>query len=96
MDLQTFKKSVDGDQPPKGTSSALHALWCQAKGDWDVAHRLAQSDKSPTGAWIHAYLHRVEGDNRNAAYWYGLAGKPVGTSRLVVEWEEIVSALLIA
>jgi hypothetical protein len=96
MDLQTFKKSVDGDQPPKGTSSALHALWCQAKGDWDVAHRLAQSDKSPTGAWIHAYLHRVEGDNRNAAYWYGLAGKPVCSSRLAVEWNEIVSTLLIA
>jgi hypothetical protein len=94
MNLQQFNSSLDDDQPAQSISPALQALWHQAKGDWDTAHQLAQSDNSPTGCWIHAYLHRIEGDAGNAAYWYGLAGKPVCTSRLAVEWEDIVSVLL--
>lgn len=96
MNLQLFKASVDDNQRLEGLSPALQSLWHQARGDWDAAHQLAQSDNSPTGYWIHAYLHRVEGDNGNAAYWYRLAGKPVCTSKLTEEWEEIVSALLMA
>jgi hypothetical protein len=96
MNLQTFKSSVDDDQPPQGISPSLEALWHQAKGDWEAAHRLAQSQDNPAGKWVHAYLHRIEGDNDNAAYWYRLAGKDVCTSRLANEWDEIVEALLIA
>ena len=94
MNLQSFKSSVDDDTPPQGISPALEALWHQDKGDWDTAHNIAQSLKTPMGSWIHAYLHRVEGDNSNAAYWYRLASKPVCTSRLADEWDEIVDALL--
>jgi hypothetical protein len=95
MKHQDFKTSLGTDTPPPDISPALHALWHQAKGDWDTAHHLVQSDKSPTGCWVHAHLHRVEGDKGNAEYWYRLAGKPVCTSRLGDEWEEIVSALFI-
>lgn len=95
MNPQDFKSSLNNDQPPDGISPVLQALWHQAKNDWDEAHRLAQSDKSPNGCWVHAYLHRVEGDNGNAAYWYRMAGKPVCTSRLAEEWERIVEALLV-
>ncbi len=94
MNLETFKASTKNDHPPQGISHVLQAMWHQAKGDWDEAHGLAQSDKSPNGCLVHAYLHRVEGDNGNAAYWYRMAGKPVCNLRLVDEWEEIVVALM--
>jgi len=94
MNLQSFKLSVGDDTSPPGVSLALEALWHQAKGDWDTAHNIAQSLKNPMGSWIHAFLHRIEGDNSNAAYWYRMAGKPVCTSRLADEWDEIVEALL--
>lgn len=93
MNLQDFKASLDGDTPSQDTSPALQALWHQAKGDWDAAHRLAQSQGNPIGSWVHAYLHRVEGDEGNAAYWYRLAGKPFCTLSLADEWEEIVLAI---
>ena len=68
-------------------------MWYQAKGNWEEAHSLAQSEKSPAGSWVHAFLHRVEGDLGNAAYWYRLADRPVCISSLDDEWEEIVVAL---
>ena len=64
MDLGAFKSSLTGNAPPEGTDRALQALWHEAKGDWAKAHRLAQGQKDDTGAWVHAYLHRVEGDDR--------------------------------
>ena len=94
MTLTDFKASLDADAPPDGSSSALRALWHEAKGDWHAAHRLAQSQKDEAGAWVHAYLHRVEGDESNAAYWYRRAGKPLATTPLKDEWDEIASALL--
>tara|TARA_Y100000815_G_C12991365_1_gene368109 strand:+ start:245 stop:529 length:285 start_codon:yes stop_codon:yes gene_type:complete len=94
MDLKAFKASTKKDKPPQGIPPALEAMWYQAKGDWDTAHRLAKSQKNSMGNWVHAYLHRVEGDKGNAAYWYRLAEKPVCTSRLDDEWEEIVEALV--
>ena len=94
MDLEAFKASLDEAKPPAGTAPALQALWREAKGDWHEAHRLAQSDKSPAGAWVHAYLHRVEGDLSNAAYWYRRADRPVASGSTAEEWTEIVSALL--
>ena len=93
MDLKTFKASTKKNTPPKGMSLSLEAMWYQAKGNWGEAHRLAQSEKSPAGSWVHAFLHRVEGDIGNASYWYRLADRPVCTSCLNDEWEKIVVAL---
>ena len=94
MDLAAFKDSLQGDGPPAGLGRALSALWHEAKGDWDQAHRLAQAPDDEAGAWVHAYLHRVEGDLSNAGYWYRRAGKPSSTAPLKQEWDEIVGALL--
>ena len=94
IDLAAFTASLDGDQPPEGLHRALAALWHEAKGEWDNAHRLAQSQNDRAGAWVHAYLHRVEGDESNAGYWYRRAGKPHCTAPLAEEWREIATALL--
>jgi hypothetical protein len=94
MDFDSFKASLAKDRPPKGLSACLAALWHDAKGDWDKAHKLAQSQEDATGAWVHAYLHRVEGDERNAGHWYGRAGKPHSKAPLAEEWREIATALL--
>ena len=67
MDLQTFENSLNNNAPPPGISSALQALWQDANDDWDEAHRLTQKDDDRAGAWVHAYLHRKEGDASNAA-----------------------------
>jgi hypothetical protein len=94
MDFETFKASICADAPPDGVNGALQALWFDAKGDWEEAHRRAQSQDDATGAWAHAYLHRVEGDLANAGYWYRRANKPAATTPLSEEWEEIAAALL--
>ena len=74
----------------------LRALWHDAQGDWTAAHETAQDIHTPDGAWVHAYLHRREGDLGNAAYWYRRAGKPVATGPLPPEWDAIAIALLSA
>lgn len=94
MDLSAFKQSLDRDAPPEGLGQALSALWHEAKGDWDEAHRLAQAGDDAEGAWVHAYLHRVEGDLGNAGYWYRRTGKPPSSAPLKQEWDEIAGALL--
>ena len=94
MKLDEFKASIDGDVPPAEAGLALKALWFDAKGDWDAAHEAAQAQDDALGAWVHAYLHRVEGDERNAGHWYKRAGKPHSTSPLADEWAEIARALL--
>ena len=94
MDLETFKASTKGEEPPKGLSTALEAMWYQGKDNWEEAHRLAQSESSPTANWAHAHLHRVEGDIVNASYWYRLAKKAICSSSLEDEWEDIVTALV--
>ncbi len=96
MDLQTFKTSVEDEAPPSGIDGGLQALWQDAKGNWEAAHALAQDTPDPEGAWVHAYLHRVEGDESNAGYWYGRAGKAHSQAPLQEEWDEIASALLAA
>ena len=78
------------DVPP-----LLRALWCDARGDWNEAHRIAQEIEDRSGAWVHAYLHRKEGDPGNAEYWYRRAGQPVATDSLETEWDRIATALLI-
>ncbi len=94
MNLETFKTSLDSDRPREGMSRALQALWYQAKGDWEEAHRQAQAEDDEDGAWVHAHLHRVEGDIRNAGYWYRRAGRPESSAPLADEWEAIARALL--
>lgn len=79
---------------PDGTATALQALWHEAQGDWRRGHDLLQDDHSRDGAWVHAYLHRVEGDPGNAAYWYRRAGRPVSTVSLADEWQAIATELL--
>ena len=94
MNLDDFKTSLERDGPPDGLGLALSALWHDAKGDWDKAHKLAQELRDETGAWVHAYLHRVEGDDSNAGYWYRRAGKPHCSLPLEQEWTEIAGTLL--
>ncbi len=94
MDLTEFERTLGADAPPEGLPLALAALWQEARGDWDEAHRLAQKDKGAEGAWVHAYLHRVEGDLSNAGYWYRRAEKPPADGPLKDEWRAIARALL--
>jgi len=94
MDLAHFRASLSADAPPPGLSLALQALWRDGKGDWDGAHEAAQADGGGAGDWVHAYLHRKEGDAGNAAYWYRRAGRPVCRLSLEEEWAAIADALL--
>ena len=94
MNLDHFRTSLEATEPPDGLTTALAALWQAAKGDWHAAHSLAQSDDSAEAAWVHAYLHRVEGDEGNAGYWYRRAGKPHAKGDLQDEWSQIAAALL--
>lgn len=94
MTLDEFRLSLAQTAPPAGLGSALQALWWQGKGDWHRAHDAAQAADDSDGAWVHAHLHRVEGDSGNAGYWYRRAGQPVATAPLETEWVAIVASLL--
>ena len=94
MTLDDFKSSLREPSPPPGISAALRALWEDARGHWERAHEIAQDLDDRDGAWIHAYLHRKEGDAGNAAYWYRRASQPIASGALEAEWEQIVTALL--
>ncbi len=94
MTLAEFRASLAQSAPPPALGFALAGLWWDAKGDWARAHELAGKDEGPDGAWVHAYLHRKEGDASNAAYWYGRAGKSPAGSSLETEWQQITEALL--
>jgi hypothetical protein len=82
-----------GEKLP-GLAPLLRALLLEVRGDWNGAHQIAQDDDTRDGAWVHAYLHRKEGDAGNAAYWYRQAGQPVASGALDEEWRRIASALL--
>jgi hypothetical protein len=94
MNLKEFQLSQNQPAPPAGLSPALQALWFEARGDWDKAHELAQEAAGPSGDWVHAYLHRKEGDTSNARYWYARARQPVSSGPLEEEWAAIAEALL--
>ena len=94
MTSEEFRQSLSGTEPPAGLSLALTGLWWDAKRDWKRAHESAQQDEGVEGSWVHAYLHRKEGDQSNAAYWYSRAGKPVCREAIDAEWLSIVKALL--
>jgi hypothetical protein len=92
--IADFRASLSGPAPAPSVSAPLAGLWWAAKGDWDKAHKIVQDESTREAAWVHAYLHRVEGDLGNASYWYRQAGQPVAKDTLEVEWERIVSALI--
>ena len=93
MNSIEFRESVSSSAPPADTPPPLAALWWAQKGEWEKAHTIVMNDDSAQAAWVHAYLHRVEGDLPNAGYWYRAAGKPVETGPLEAEWNTIAAAL---
>ncbi len=94
MTFEEFQKSLSASSPPDNLPGYLQSLWYDAKGDWNRSHEIIQDIEDETAAWIHAYLHRKEGDMGNAAYWYRKAGKNRPITSLQDEWKNIVSALL--
>jgi hypothetical protein len=98
MTFAEFAASVSagGNEPPAGLSGALVGLWHDGRGDWEAAHTAAQEDHGKAGAWVHAYLHRKEGDAGNAGYWYARAGRrmPADGVTLAAEWEAMARELL--
>ena len=93
MTLAQFKLSLSKSKPPAGLTPALQALWWAGNDKWDKAHDIVMNGSGKDCAWVHAYLHRVEGDLGNAGYWYRQAGQPVAKDSLEAEWSRIVAAL---
>jgi hypothetical protein len=89
-----FRGTLSKKAPPIGLAPPLAALWWAGKGEWDKAHALVMDDASREAAWVHAYLHRVEGDLGNARYWYRQAGRAPATGAHEAEWTEIAQAFL--
>ena len=94
MTLEEFRKTLSAKTPPAALPPALRALWHDGRGDWEAAHEVAQNIEGPVGAWVHAYLHRKEGDLGNAGYWYRRAGRPMAAGSLDAEWTAISEELL--
>lgn len=96
MDAAALARSAETeDQPPAGITESLRALWLARADRWHEAHDLCQDLPDPDGAWIHAYLHRVEGDLGNASYWYGRSGRPMPATGVPLEeeWAALVTEL---
>lgn len=96
MTLAEFKRSLSRPAPPAVLAPALRALWWAAKDDWDAAHKIVMDEAGADCAWVHAYLHRVEGDLANAGYWYAQAGRPAAAGGLKTEWQAIAGVLIAA
>ncbi|MCC7282103.1 MAG: hypothetical protein IT556_06945 [Acetobacteraceae bacterium] len=95
MELPAFLASLSAAAPPAGLGAPLVALWHDARGDWQAAHQAVQAHEGePQSDWVHAYLHRKEGDNANAGYWYRRAGRAPGSGPLAAEWQAIAAAML--
>jgi hypothetical protein len=94
MTPAAFKRSLSKAVPPRALAPELQALWWAGKGHWEKAHRIAMDSQSREAAWVHAHLHRVEGDESNASYWYRQAQRRPGNGPLDAEWTEIVADLL--
>ena len=94
MTIREFISSLEKSEPPPEISLPLQALWYARKGDWEHSHSIAQEVPTPDGSWVHAWLHRVEGDNSNARYWYNRAGQPMPKSPVDEEWESIATNIL--
>lgn len=96
MTAEEFRKSLECAEPPMDASPPLAALWWDAKGDWERAHRLVDALETRDGMAVHAYLHRREGEDWNADYWYRRAGREYHRPRLSDEWQALVDGLLAA
>jgi hypothetical protein len=94
MTLAEFQRSLAARTPPRDLAPPLAALWWANKGDWDKAHKIVMDESGRAAAWVHAWLHRVEGDAANAAYWYRQAERPVASGAHDAEWAAIATALL--
>ena len=94
MTPRAFELTLSHAVPPRALDAPLAALWWAKKGEWDKAHRLVQDETGAEAAWVHAFLHRVEGDLGNAQYWYRQARKPAASGELDAEWVAMVDALL--
>lgn len=94
MTPAAFKRSLAKPRPPAGLSSALGALWWAGKDDWSKAHEIVMGLDTREGVWVHAYLHRVEGDIDNARYWYRQAGRKMPNVPFGAEWSDIAATLL--
>lgn len=94
MTLDEFRKTASAGTEPLGLTRPLRALWWAARGEWERAHGMIDDDETPDGMWVHAHLHRQEGNLANARYWYDRAGKPERTGSIEEEWKTITSQLL--
>ena len=94
MDPEQFQQSLTLASPPPEVSDHLKALWYDAKDDWEQSHTIIQDIEDADAAWVHAYLHRKEGDTGNADYWYRRAGKKRPSVSLEQEWKNIVADLI--
>ncbi|WP_147093825.1 hypothetical protein [Swaminathania salitolerans] len=95
MTFSVFKESLEDDIPPHGLSPALLALWWGGRSDWPAAHEIVQShERDRECDWVHGWLHRVEGDQENARYWYRRAGHTMAHGAVMEEWQTIVIRLL--
>jgi len=94
MTFEEFNSTLSSASPPDDLSVYLKVLWFDEKNDWNKAHEIAQDITDKSGSWLHAYLHRKEGDISNAGYWYRKAGKPMPAYSLKQEWKEIVNDFL--
>ncbi len=90
MDFSGFIASLQNPGPPANLPELAEALWYDGKGNWEKAHEIAQAHTLPDYCRLHAYLHRKEGDNGNASYWYSRAGKRMPQVSLAKEWESMV------
>ncbi|MEO7960303.1 MAG: hypothetical protein ABIR19_02080 [Ginsengibacter sp.] len=94
MEISSFRNSLSQEDPPHGLSAYVESLWFDAKGNWGKAHEVVQDINTQDAAWIHAYLHRKEGDVGNADYWYVRAGKRRPGISLQKEWEDLLAYFL--
>ena len=94
MDFSTFQTSLKSATTPSFSNPLLLALWHEGRGDWEASHNIAQDIHSKEGSWVHAYLHRKEGDIWNADYWYNRAGRKRPPYGLEQEWREMVEWFL--
>lgn len=90
MTEQEFRNTINDDFPARDLSIPMQALWWNKKGDWKKAHDLIDHLEDNISAHIHAYLHRVEGDQWNARYWYNRANQLEYKGSLAEEWDYLV------
>ena len=93
--IDAFRSSVSAEAPPADLKPALQALWWAKRGDWSRSHECVQQHEDDADCnWVHAHLHRQEGDMRNAGGWYRTAGKPVADQSLEEEWNALAAEML--